>query len=242
MARPVTESNTTVCLFLRRDAMKRLALFATLCGLVAGSAEADLGLPLTNGDFSSSLSVGWTDYEVASIVGGEGVLGEDPWYFSFLEQEFTIPDLSLSLSFDYKPVFEMGGDEAFSASLLDPLAYDPLVATDADPWDPSESYFFLADSFGTTLTDSSFVTLTDLGGRWTNVFLDLTSLGGFATDALLAFDFIGFDDSFGSEISLDNASVSVVPVPGAVLLGLVGFGVLGLSRRFLGARRPDSAA
>ena len=222
--------------------MKRLTLFATLFGLVAASAKADLGSPLTNGDFSDPLDTGWTDYEVVSIVGGEGVLGEDPWYFAFLEQEFTIPDLSLSLSFDYKPLFEVGGDEAFSASLLDPFSYDPLVATDADPWDPSESYFFLTDSFGTTLTDSSFVTLTDLGGGWTNVFLDLTSLGGFATDALLAFDFIGFDSSFGSEVFLDNASVSVVPVPGAALLGLVGFGVLGLTRRFLGARRPDSAA
>ena len=222
--------------------MKRLTLFATLFGLVAASAKADLGSPLTNGDFSSSLSVGWTAYDVVSIVGGEGVFAEDPLYFSFLEQEFTIPDLSLSLSFDYKPLFEVGGDEAFSASLLDPFSYDPLVANDADPWDPSESYFFLADSFGTTLTDSSFVTLTDLGGGWTNVFLDLTSLGGFATDALLAFDFIGFDSSFGSEVFLDDVSVSVVPVPGAALLGLVGFGVLGLTRRFLGARRPDSAA
>lgn len=223
--------------------MKRLALLITLVGFTGVSAKADLGIPLTNGDFAQPLTVGWTDYEVVSIVGGEGVIGEDPFYFGFLEQEFTIPDLSLSFSFDYKPLFEMGGDEAFTASLLDPFSFDPLVPTDADPFDPFESYFLLADSYGTTLTDSSFVTLTDIGGGWTNVFLDLMSLGGFATDGLLAFDFIGFDDSFGSEISLDNASISVVPVPSAVLLGVVGFGVLGLIKRLRGGiGRPDSAA
>lgn len=221
--------------------MKYLRLPAVLFGLTATAAVADLGSPFTNGDFSNPLTVGWTDFEVVSIVGGEGILGEDPSFFAFLEQEFTIPDLALSLSFDYKPLFEVGGDESFSASLVDPFTFDPLVPSDPDPFDPFESYFFLTDSFGTTLADPSFVTLTDLGTGWTNVNLDLASLGGLTTDALLAFDFIGFDASFGSEILVDNASVAVIPTPSAVCLGILGLGIVGLTRRFLGRGVPDSA-
>jgi hypothetical protein len=54
----------------------------------------------------------------------------------------------------------------------------------------------------------------------------LTTLGGVATDALLAFDFIpGFDDaSFAGETKLDNVNVTV-PVPSAVILALLGLSV-----------------
>ena len=217
--------------------MKRLAFSAVFFGFVAVAVKADLGNPLRNGDFSNSLSTGWTDYQVVSVVGGNGILGEDPDFYSFLEQEFTIPDLSVGFSFDYKPLFELDGDEAFSASLLNPFSHAPLVPTDADPGDPSESYYFLTDSYGTTLTDSSFVTLADIGDGWTSVSLDLATLGGFGTDALLAFDFIGFDASYGSRILIDNASVSVVPLPGAALLGMVGLGIIGLTRMLTGLRK-----
>jgi hypothetical protein len=197
------------------------------------------GPSLQNGDFSSPLSVGWTDWDLVTIDAGVAVLGEDPVVWAFLEQEFMIPTLALSLSFEYKPLFEADGAETFTASLLDPVSYDPLIPTDADPLDPSETYYFMHDwndfwGINDVITDPAYVTLTDLGAGWTSVTLDLTSLGGIETEALLAFDFIpGFDDlSLDGEIRIDNVGLQVIPVPSAIVLGLIGLGALGaISRR-----------
>lgn len=193
---------------------------------------------LQNGDFSSPLSIGWTDYAVVTIDVGTGVLGEDPVVWAYLEQEFTISALALSLSFDYKPLFEAGGEESFTASLFDPISYAPLIPTDADPLDPSETYYFMHDwddlgGIDEILTDPLYVTMTDLGAGWTQVTLDLTSLGWVETNALLAFDFVpGFGDlSLDGEIRLDNVSVQVIPAPSAIILGLIGLSSLGALRR-----------
>jgi hypothetical protein len=193
---------------------------------------------LTNGDFSSPLSVGWTNYDVVTIDTGVAVMGEDPVTWAFLEQGFTIPALSVSLSFEYLPLFETDGQESFSASLLDPVTFNPLIPTDADPLDPFETYYFMHDwddvgGVDDILTDPAYVTQTAIGGGWTRVALDLTSLGGVATDALLAFDFIPgfFDNSLDGEIRLDNVGVAVIPAPPAVVLGLIGLGSWRAMRR-----------
>lgn len=198
--------------------------------LLGTYALADIGL--VNGDFSSGLA-GWTS-QVVTVDSGVATMGEDLIDFAFLEQEFTIPELGLSLSFDYRPHFETDGQESFSASLLDPVSYAPLIPTDADPFDPSETYYFMHDwddgFVDEVLTDPLYVTQTDLGGDWTRVTLDLTSLGGLETEALLAFDFVPgfFDFSLDGEIDIAMVDLDVVPVPPAVVLGLLGLGVAGV--------------
>jgi len=192
---------------------------------------------IENGDFSSPLDVGWTDFAVTSIDAGVAVLGEDEFYTAYLEQKFTIPELAVSLSFEYKPVFETDGAESFVAYLLQPdWAYDPLIPTDADPSWPSAPYYFMHDwnlGVGTVLTDPDYVTVTDLGDGWSRVSLDLTGLGGVETEALIAFELnpnpLG-DPSLAGEVWIDNVGV-VIPAPGALLLALIGTGAVGIWRR-----------
>lgn len=200
--------------------------FIVIVLLGPAALMANLGDPLQNGDFADPLTDGWTDFQTVTVnSNGQAVFGEDPGFQSLLEQLFTLPSTAASLSFEYKPLFEAGGNESFSASLLDPgLSAAPLIPTDADPGDSSETYFFLQNSSdGSVLTDLNFVTLTALADGWTKVALDLSALGGLSTDALLAFDFIGFDTSYGSTVLLDNVSVQVsttpIPAPGAAVLG-----------------------
>lgn len=207
--------------------------------LTIASVAAYAGPTPPNGDFSAGLSE-WT-YNVVTVEAEVAVLGEDSsTLWTFLEQEFTIPEFALSLSFEYNPLFETDGVESFSASLLDPLSGDPLIPTDADPSWPSAPYYFMHgwDSLSDPIVDEllkdvAYMTVTPIGEGWSRVSLDLTSLGGLETDALLAFDFIaGFNDgSIDGEIRIDNVSVSVIPAPGALLLGLIGTGAVGLWRR-----------
>lgn len=216
-------------------------LFAVALTLVANQVSH---AGLVNGNFSSPLSVGWTDYDVATVSGGIGVLGEDPVNWAFLEQNFTIPNASTSLTFEYQPLFDAGGQESFTASLLDPGTLDPVVPTDADPSDASETYFFMHDwdaSLGVDdiLTDPVYSSTSDLGSGWTKVTLDLTSLSG-TTPALLAFDFVpGFSDgNLDSLIGLDNVMLTQggsvpIPVPSAVMLTLLGLGAVRRLRRRL---------
>ncbi len=180
---------------------------------------------LQNGDFSLGLD-GW-DYDVVTIVGGVAVMGEDPDWLAYLEQEFTIiPDHAVSLSFEYKPSFEALGSESFTASLLDATSSLPLVSSTTeyfahDWYDDSDDSFDVDE-----VTMDSAVTVADLGVGWTEVTLDLTSLSGATpTQVLLAFDYLGFDVSYGGKIEIDN--VTYVPVPGAVVLGAIGLSFTG---------------
>ena len=108
------------------------------------------------------------------------------------------------------------------------FVFAPLIPADPDPGNPAETYYYMHDSGGDIFVDSAYVSLSDLGGGWRRVDLDLRSLGGVSTDALLAFDLIGLDASYGTEIRLDNVSVRVVPEPVTTVGVLVG--VIGLAR------------
>lgn len=223
-------------MLINRSLCKKVVIAVVLATLIPGTcALADL----QNGDFSNPLSVGWTDYDLVTIQSGVAVMGEDPVDWAFLEQEFTTPALSLSLSFEYQPLFETDGQESFTASLLDPVTFNPLIPTDADPLIPgNETYYFMHDwdhfwGVDDVLTDPAYVAVTDLGAGWTSVTLDLTSLGLIETDALLAFEFIpGFGDfSLDGQIMIDNVSIAVVPAFPAVLLGVIGLGTVAALRR-----------
>jgi len=199
--------------------------------LLESYAMADL----INGDFSSPLGpaddlLGW-DYWAISRVSEVAVMG-DPFDWPYLEQVFTIPDLALTFSFDYKANIAAGGWGSFVASLLDPTTYNPIIPSAAYPAGEYFAHDWYIDGSETIWQD--YVTVTDLGGGWNNIRLDLfPTLGGAATDAYIFFDFFSFDSS-NSEILIDNVNVTVVPVFSSVLLGVMGLGTSAafLRRRF----------
>lgn len=235
----------------------KVLLLSVMFFLSLEMAMANFGEPLTNGDFSNPLGVGWTDYEslddVVSINhNNQAVLGES-WDVgqTYLLQEFTLPGNALSISFDYQPLFEADGAETFTASLLDPYN-TALIPTDADSYDDSESYFFMHDwddnyGYDEVIYDSTYVSWVDLNTGWYSVTLDLASLGSVDSDAILAFDFIPWfgDYSVDGQILIDNVyctlspspgpDTTVVPVPSSILLGIVGIGsIRAIRRRYKG--------
>ena len=187
--------------------------------LSAGTAIADI----TNGDFSTAGLSGWTAVGTVSDGGGYAFFEEDPFLWSSsLSQEFVVPDLALELSFDvvmdaqgtYDP---FAWPDAFTASLYDnPLDLNPLVQTTAFSDD-----FFYMDHTGFVDTVADFDGLT--------VRLDVSGFRGMG--AYLVFDLWGYDDGVSTTVDLDNVEVSVVPAPGALLLGVIGIGTVGTLRR-----------
>jgi len=177
-----------------------------------------------NGDFSAGLS-GWSvDPFGGNVVdgGGYALFVEDPdLMLTSLSQEFTIPPLALELSFDVEMSAEGTYDpfawpDAFTASLLDPGTFDPLISN------PFVTDFYYIDNTGYVETVAKVYGNT--------VKFDVSSLAG--QNVFLAFDLLGSDDGMFTSVRLDNVDVSVIPAPGALLLGLIGTGVIGIWRRF----------
>jgi hypothetical protein len=222
--------------------MKWVAFGLAACLAICGSAVADIGQPLTNGDFSSELE-GWGDNGGVTVDNGVAVFGDGFTGTGYLLQSFTIPALATSLSFDYKPLFNLNEMERFSASLLTPDETGALVPTNPSPFPPATS-FFQYDWPGSALgsqvaVDPQYVNLADLGEGWTRVTLDLSNLAGAATDALLRFDLTsGFspgEGHYGSKLMLANVGIvtgaGAVPAPGAFLIGSIGCGLVGIFSR-----------
>lgn len=181
---------------------------------------------LTNGNFSTPDLYGWTvEYGTVADGGAYALFEEDASDLSStLSQVFTIPGLALELSFDVQMWSVPGGPyepfalaDAFLVSLLDPLTFDPLISN------PGFIEFYYFDNTGYQETVGT------VSGN--TVALDVSSLAG--TDVFLSFDLWGGLDGMETSVSLDNVNISVVPAPGALLLGLIGTGtsVLGLWRR-----------
>lgn len=195
------------------------ALIVAFAGLTAFA-----GPTLQNGDFSTPGLSGWTvEYGTVTDGGGFALFEEDAFDLSStLSQGFTIPALALELSFDVVMSSVEGGAydpfawaDAFTASLLDPVTYDPLVSN------PSYTEFYYLENTG---YEETVATVTG-----NTVTLDVSGLRGL--DALLSFDLWGGDDGWLTSVSVDNVNVSVIPAPAALLLGLIGTGLVGFLRR-----------
>lgn len=177
--------------------------------LLAGSASAT---SVTNGDFSAGLS-GWSIVGPVSDGGGFALMAEDPVFIlTSLGQAFTIPAGAVSLSFDHAMASLPGGPggspfpDAFAASLLDPVTFDPILST------PGFPDYFYRDSGGLIDFDPAIVTL--VGDR---VTLDLTSVAGGA-NALLVFDLVGADNGLMTTVAVDNIKMEVIPEPLTVVV------------------------
>lgn len=113
--------------------------------------------------------------------------------------------------------------------MLDPISKDALIPV----FGFSDSYYLHESFYGSNdvYTNPAYVALTPLDDDWTRVTLDLTSLGGTATNASVVFDLVSMDSSYDSQILIDNVSVAVVPAFSSVTLGVLGLGTLGVLRR-----------
>lgn len=182
------------------------------------------GPTVENGDFSAGLSHWDVEYGSVTDGGGYALFEEDAFSLSStLSRQFTIPVLALELSFDVLMSSAPGGPydplawpDAFTASLLDPATLAPLIYT------PGYTDFYYLDNTGYEETVGTVSGST--------VSLDVSSWTGY--DVLVSFDLWGGSDGMMTTISLDNVSISVIPAPGALLLGLIGTGAVGLWRRF----------
>ncbi len=205
----------------------RSLLFAVVLCSVVGLPGSAAFADLVNGDFSSDFDplADWTPGGDAKVVGGVAVLGEKDLSLACLEQVFTIPDGTVSLSFEYSPRFDPDGHvQTFNAYLEYPdysllLPEDPFFQDDVSLVEP---YY-----------NPAFVNRSNLGIQdgwtWYRVTVDLSSIT-LPPSALIAFDFdtayVGEVDpawTYNGRIELDNVSVQV-PAPAAVVLFVLGMG------------------
>ncbi|MBN1362190.1 MAG: hypothetical protein JW993_16460 [Sedimentisphaerales bacterium] len=197
-------------------------LFCTVV-TVGAISPAYADITLQNGDFSSGLA-GWTvEWGDVTDGGGYALFQEDAFDISStLSQQFTLPLGAQLLSFDLTLSAEGDRDpfawpDAFTASLLDAATFDPLIT-----WDPFVTEFFLLENTGAMETSAGMA----VAGN--TISLDVSSWRG--QDVLLSFDLWGSYDGMTTTTHLDNVDVSVVPLPSAVLLAIVGLGssIIGL--------------
>lgn len=200
----------------------RFVVFGSVIAVLA-TVTAFGGPTLQNGDFSAGLSSWDVEWGTVSPDSGHALFEEDPVdASSTLSQPFTIPSLALDLSFDIELSAVPGGDDygfppdAFMVSLLNPVTCDPLVSNLGF----TEFYYLDNTDYEETVGSVSGNTVT----------LDISGLRGL--DALLSFDLWGGDDGMLTTAALDNVNIAVIPTPGALLLGLIGTGTVGLWRRF----------
>ena len=195
-------------------------VFVSIVFLLVSTQSAQSGL--TNGDFSDGLLYPWVasgnvtyDEEAEAALFSEMEDGTP----STLSQQFTLELGSLTLSFEMlmETVVEEPETDRFTASLLD-SSDNPLFPV------LGETYFYSLSSANHEETGEGVSVIDD------RVSLDdVTSLGG--EQVKLVFGLFPDDDDFETTVILDNVEVSVIPAPGAILLGSIGVGLVGWLKR-----------
>ena len=180
------------------------------------SLQADL----TNGDFSADLTTGWTiagRVEWWSNVSARlGPDEEEVFQHSTLSQIFTMDVGSRTLSFDLTMEAGEGESDVFTAYLLNPLTNAPLIFID------DKNYFFSLSSDG--VIENELVTIA--GDTYS---LDVSGLAG--SNVNIVFDLAHDYSDVDTYAFLDNVKVSLIPAPGAFVLGSIGMGFIAWLRR-----------
>ena len=175
---------------------------------------------LYNGDFSENLD-GWTVDEGVVDWSSPGVAKFSPDndnepIYSTLSQQFELNELALTLSFDF--VMNVvgppnGESDIFMALLLDE-AESPV-----SPMDPAEEKWHFYEMEASD--EGSF------SGMYT---LDVWDLRGQEVELIFSLKH-DYGDFLETTVLLDKVSVSLVPAPGAVLLGSIGLSCVGWKLR-----------
>lgn len=159
--------------------------------------------PFVNGGFHNGL-FGWTAASApgggsVEVVDGEAVLSEGTAFLTTLSQPVCIPAGARTLSFELVLTGFDGSagfiPDAFEVSLLD-AGFQSAVPT----WSPGATSYFNVQEDGTLLHD------TNVTVDGTTISLDLLGLAEGET-FLLAFDLIGADADFASNVTIDNVVV-----------------------------------
>jgi len=193
-----------------------LILMLLVCGASMALAEQ------LNDDFSSGLASWTIEWGTVTDGGGFALFEEDTLHLSStISQKFTLDNHAEILSFDAEMSVVAGGVsnfapwDAFMASLLDPVTYNPLISN------PGFTEFYFLENTGFQET------VADVIG--TTVSLDVSSLAG--QQVMLSFDLFGGDDGYQTSFSLDNILTRQVPLPGTLSLLLAGSGIVGYWRK-----------
>ena len=185
-----------------RNARVALVWAATALGLTT-LAQADL----VNGDFSSG-GAGWATSGVVFFFSGTASFWEDLPYgytdskgdfsYSTLMQDFSRDSTDTTLEFDFK-LPGIGTETDYLQLLLNGTVIDVASTSSAD---------------------------SNNDGNWHHWSQDLSAMPQGNTSII--FRLKGYDDILDTTVEIDNVAVtSVVPLPGAFILGNLGLGLSG---------------
>jgi hypothetical protein len=201
-----------------------------------------LAIPFTNGDFSDPVPLfGYiaTGTVISEPTGEFAQLETDGNFMRTLEQTFTVPSLSTTLSFDFAfstdDITPSGFfPDSFAASLLttvDGDFLDILVVDAFGPFpDPSDGIEWITGAVPIDVTYDSSVSIagfTPIAGGQTfsgRISLDLPAVV-LGEEATLYFDLFDESDGFNAIAAVDNINVTPVPEPATgtlILTGLAG--------------------
>jgi len=195
---------------IRINCLKFIVAASIICFLVSvQTARADL----VNGQFTSDLSEWIVDPE-DSVLWEDGAaqfLQDDPenlllYSNSTLSQEFTLNSQSLILSFYFKmnleEITDDGNGEAETDIFTATLGGTTFYTRSSDDFFDDEG-LLLFEEFEKTVTHD----VSGLTPGLVNLVFELEH---------------DYDDDWMTTVLLDHVEISVIPVPGAVLLGAIG--------------------
>jgi hypothetical protein len=187
---------------------------------------------ITNGDFSADLTNGWTiesgyvNWWADSSARLAPDYDKDTFFLhSTLSQVFTMDAGSMTLYFDLTMEAGEGETDVFTASLLDSTDV-PLISIGG-----GKDYFFSLSSEGDIEKDDLVTITGDITNLDMTVALDVSGLA-LPCSAKIVFDLAhDYGDDVDTYAFLDNVNVSLIPTPGAFVLGSIGVGFVTWLRR-----------
>jgi len=186
--------------------------------------------PTSSGDFSASLF-----FEAIETGANEGVVFQNLEITNTSLSALTIDifhytDLDLGGSFGNDSATQVVNPDDIEIMVTDPGSYAPFIGYDADEFQVTtwrSLLLSLTDGSQTDLDGSGLPFGGGAGADFTGAFQWTRTLGVGETESFLT--------QFGSDVTLADPSVSVIPEPGTGILA--GLGLMGLA--FAG-RRPSS--
>lgn len=209
--------------------MKRiLFLSALVVGLLAGQASAAMF------ELDNATAQQFTSGVILSGVGDTDTLTYGPLLTP--PNPYGRPTMSGNIGFQGGLLDGVGGDTAAIAEVyglnlgLSGSGYDGIRTYFQNDNDDAWSFqLFYVETSGVEYNSGTYVSLAP-GGGWTYLTAPAASSGSLDLANIQKMGFRVSGD-FGSDGSSDTFHVSIVPVPGAVLLGILGLGAVGLKLR-----------